>query len=70
MKKFIFVFGLVALLTACTGAVDNKNVVANDSIVVLSDSVVVTEGDSTTVTTLGVDQAVIDSLVQSELGVE
>ena len=67
MKKLIFVFGLAALLTACTGAAsDNKNV-ANDSIVALGDSVVVTEGDSTTVTTLGVDQEVIDSLDSIEV---
>ena len=67
MKKLIFVFGLAALLTACTGAADNKNVAANDSIVALGDSVVVTEGDSTTITTLGVDQEVIDSLDSVEV---
>ena len=67
MKKLIFVFGLAALLTACTGVADNKNIAANDSIVALGDSVIVTEGDSTTITTLGVDQEVVDSLDSIEV---
>ena len=69
MKKFIF--GFVLMCAACIGAGNKEASKAeNDSTIVKSDSVIVTEGDSTTVTTLGVDQAVIDSLDQLELGVE
>ena len=69
MKKFIL--GFVVMCAACVGA-GNKEAsnTANDSTIVRNDSVIVTDGDSTTVTTLGVDQTVIDSLDQLELGVE
>jgi len=59
MKKFIFIFGMVALLAACKGTTTTEEVPVNDSII-MNDSVVLSTGD---ITTLGIDTTFVDSLI-------